>query len=172
MRRQAGVTMVELLMVVVFAAIIVVITLYASSSFIGRSSMRGATNEMVSFLQLARMEAVSRNRECRFVVNTASRALEIWDSMGTMSTADDVRIHAASVPTAVNFGRPDVGAAVTLDPIGTGSFQTVIASDGTVSAGVGSVFLAGAQSYGCVDVHAAGGVAMLYWNGSTWLESN
>ena len=172
MRRQAGVTMVELLMVVVFAAIIVVITLYASTSFIGRSSMRGATTEMVSFLQLARIEAVSRNRDCRFVVDTASRALEIWDSMGTMSTADDVRIHAATVPSVVNFGRPDVGATVTLDPIGTSDFQTIVASDGTVSVGVGSVFLAGAESYGCIDVQAAGGVQILYWNGSAWVESN
>jgi prepilin-type N-terminal cleavage/methylation domain-containing protein len=169
MRDQRGMTLIELLVVAGLVAITVAVTVIASAPWIARESMRSAASNVVSTIQRAKIEAVSRNRDCRFVVDTAAGNLEIWDSLGTPSTLDDVLLHQAELPSVVGFARPDSGGVATLDPIATDRYQTVFASDGSVNTGVGGVYLQGGDGYGNVAVHAAGGTEVRYWNGTSWV---
>lgn len=169
MRDQRGVTALELVVVVTILSVTVTFTAIHSMPWMARESMRSAANEIVSFMQLAKIEAASRNRQCRFVIDTSNGALEIWDSMGTDDVADDSRLHVGSLPSSVNFQRPDAGDTVTLDEIdGTTRYQAVFRSDGIVALGAGVVFLHGGEKFGNVQAHAAGGTEIQYWNGSAW----
>lgn len=173
MRDERGVTTLELLVVVTILAVGVTFTAIHSMPWMARESMRSAANTMVSFMQLTKMEAASRNRDCRFVVDTVNATLEIWDSMGTAPDTDDVRLHVESLPSSVNFQRPDPGAVVTLDEIVAAQvYQAVFGSDGIVALGAGAVFIHGGEDFGSVQLHAAGGTEIEYWNGSGWVEGH
>jgi Tfp pilus assembly protein FimT len=162
-------TLIELVIVVAIMALAVAATVIFSAPWLARESMRSAANDVHSYMQLSKIEAASRNRDTRFVVDTVNGTLEVWDSLGTDSDGDDVRLHVASLPTAVIFSRPDVGDPVTLDQIsGTKRYEAVFASDGLVSDGVGAVFLYGGEKYGSIHLHAAGGTEIKYWSGTGW----
>jgi prepilin-type N-terminal cleavage/methylation domain-containing protein len=169
MRSQRGMSLIELVVVVAIGCLAVAVTVICSAPWVARESMRSAANDVHSFMQLAKIEAASRNRDARFVVDTQNRTLEVWDSLGTDSDGDDVRLHVASLPTTVIFDRPDVGDPVTLDHIsGTKRYEAVFTSDGIVSDGVGAVFLYGGEKFGSVELYAAGGTEIKYWNGTGW----
>jgi prepilin-type N-terminal cleavage/methylation domain-containing protein len=169
MRNQRGLTLIEALVVVALGAITVSATLIYSAPWLGRESMRSAANDLQAFLQLAKIEAVSRNRDCRVVLDTGSGGLEILDSLGTGDPADDTVLHAHRLPPAVRFERPDTGPLVTFADLGGGAYHAVFSSAGVVSAGAGAVYLRGGFEYGCVEVHGAGAVAISYWNGTGWV---
>ena len=169
MRDQRGLTLIELIVVVAVVSVMVGITVAYSLPWLAKETMRSGANDVQSFMQLAKIEAVSRNRECRFVVDASSGTLEVWDSLGTGDDSDDVRLHLSSLPTSIAFERPDFGDVITLEQIDSSlRFQSVFGSDGVISSGDGAVFLRGGEGFGNVEVYAAGGIEMHYWNGSTW----
>lgn len=169
MHHQRGTTLIELVVIVAILSFALAITVVASGQWIGRESMRSGVSDMHSILQLAKIEAVSRNRATRFVVNTSSRLLEVWDTLGTDDTSDDERLHDRAVPGSVRFARPDTGDVVTMDLIdGTESYQCIFRSDGMIAGGMGAIYLQGGEEYGSVQVHAAGGVEIYYWSGAEW----
>jgi prepilin-type N-terminal cleavage/methylation domain-containing protein len=169
MRAQRGLTLIELIVVVAVASVLVGITVAYSVPWLAKETMRSGANDVQSFMQLAKVEAVSRNRECRFVIDASSGSLEVWDSLGTDDDSDDVRLHRGALPTSVAFERPDFGDVITLEQIDSSlRFQSVFGSDGVVASGDGAVFLRGGEGFGNVEVYAAGGVEMHRWNGSGW----
>jgi Tfp pilus assembly protein FimT len=166
-------TLIETLLVVSAAALLLVATAAYSIPWIARESMRSSVYDLQTYLQLARIEAVSRNRDCRFVVDTSSRTLQVWDSNGTTATSDDTRLYNRALPTSVSFARPDGGSAVTYTQIGAGSsYQVVFTSDGTVSSGTGEAVVFGGQSFAKIEVFGAGGTRMEKWNGSGWVSGS
>jgi len=172
-RDQRGVTVFELLIVVAIVSVAVTVTVVYSTPWMVRESMRGAANHVSSFMQLTKIEAVSRNRDCRFLIDVSKAEIEIWDSLGSDDVSDDVRLHRSSIPSHVSFARPDSGDVITLDPVAPSvSYQTVFTSDGLVSDGVGGVYLHGGETFGSILVHAAGGVEIRYWNGTAWREGS
>lgn len=169
MSSQRGISLVELVVACAIGVILLTVTLVYASPWIGRESMRSVANDVASYMQLARIQAVSRNRDCRFVVNTSTGMLEIWDSLGTSSTSDDQKLSQRSIPESVTFDRPDAGDVVTLDPAGgPGAYQVTLAPDGTAPSGTGAVYLAGGEAFGSVEIQAAGAVQIAYWNGGAW----
>jgi len=168
MGNQRGVTLIEMVAVVAVASVMLVSAIGYSVPWMAKQTMRSAVHDVRSFMQLAKIEAVSRNHECRFVVDGVNRTLEVWDMLGNTDPTDDVLLHDGRVPDPVSFDRPDGGTPVTLQVIGAKVFQTVFASDGTVSSGSGDVFFHSAESFGRIGVHAAGGTTISYWNGSAW----
>jgi hypothetical protein len=127
--------------------------------------------DVQSYLQLTRIEAVSRNRDCRFVVDTQSRIVQVLDGNGTSSTTDDTLLYETTLPPQVQFARPDSGSAVTLSQIGSSSaYETVFTSDGIVNAGSGEVAVFGGDEYNRVLVYGAGGVSVDRWSGSGWVN--
>ena len=169
MRNQNGLTLVELVVVVAIASLALGMTIVFSTPWIARESMRGCASEMYSFMQLAKIEAVSRNRDCLFVVDTETKTLEVWDTKQVDGGTDDERLYTRSMPSAVSFARPDFGDVVTLDQMsGTERYQAVFTPDGMVSLGVGAVFIHGGAGYETIEAHAAGGVEIRRWNGNAW----
>ena len=169
MRESQGITMIELLVVVALAAILISATVVVAAPWLAREEMRSAVNEVNGYLQLARIEAVRRNHECRFVVDRNTSALRVLDTLGTSSLADDVVLHRRTLRGAVAFARPDIGEPVTLDQIGaTPSYHTVFTADGMVDSGTGTVYLGGGGEFGSVSVYAAGGTELERWNGTSW----
>lgn len=169
MKNQNGMTLVELLIVVAVASLILVATAAYSLPWIARESMRGAVYDVQTYVQLARIEAVSRNRPCRFVVNPTTSVISVMDTMGTTGDlTDDDTLYRTTLPSSVTFARPTLGNAVTTTDLGTGWFDTRFAADGLVEAGTGEVHLFGGQRFGRVRVFLAGGVQVERWNGSAW----
>ena len=153
MQNQRGLTLIELVVVVAIAALMVGATLVLATPWIARESMRSGVNEMASFVQLTKIESVSRNRECRFIVDKEARTMEIWDTWTAGDSSDDERIHLQALPSAVHFARPDSGDVITLQQIpGTERYQAVLGADGMVNEGTGTVFLYGGDKYGAEAV--------------------
>ncbi len=169
MSSQRGISLIELVVACAIGVLMLIVTLVYAAPWIGRESMRSVANDVASYMQLARIQAVSRNRECRFVVDTSAGTLEVWDSLGTSSTTDDQKLSERSIPSTVIFDRPDSGSVVTLGPTSVaGAYQVILASDGTAPSGTGAVYIAGGEAFGSVEIQAAGAVQIAYWGGSAW----
>jgi len=171
MHKQNGMTLIELVIVVALASVTLVATATYSLPWIARERARSAVYDVQSYLQLTRIEAVSRNRDCRFVLDTSTRSLQVLDGNGTSATNDDVLLYGTTLPSQIQFARPDTGSAVTLQQVGTSSaYETVFTSDGIVSAGTGDVALFGGDEFNRVMVFGAGGVSVDRWAGSGWVD--
>jgi Tfp pilus assembly protein FimT len=165
-------TLIELVIVVALASVTLLATATYALPWIARERARSAVYDVQSYLQLTRIEAVSRNRDCRFVLDTSTRSLKVFDGNGTTATkGDDVLLYETTLPTQIQFARPDTGNAVTLSQVGTSSvYETVFTSDGIVSDGTGEVALYGGEEYNRVMVFGAGGVSVDRWAGSGWVD--
>ena len=172
MNNQKGMTLIELVIVVALASVTLVAAATYSLPWIARERARSAVYDVQSYLQLTRIEAVSRNRQCRFVLDTATRSLQVFDGNGTTATkADDVLLYETNLPSQIQFARPDTGNAVTLAQVGTSSvYETVFTSDGIVAQGTGEVALFGGDEFNRVMVFGAGGVSVDRWAGSGWVD--
>jgi Tfp pilus assembly protein FimT len=169
MGNTKGMTLIETLLVLSAAALMLVATAAYSIPWLARENMRSAVYDLQTYMQLTRIEAVSRNRECRMVLNTSTRTLVIFDGNGTSTATDDTMLYRRSLPTSVSFARPDAGPAVSLAQIGaTPSYQVKFSSDGTVTDGSGTVHVFGGDSYGRISVYAAGGTLVERWDGANW----
>ena len=170
MRKDAGLTLPELLMVVALAALLLVATAAYSVPWLARESMRSAAYDVQRSIQTARIQAVSRNHECRFVINTANRLVRVVDTMGTAALADDQILDEVELPDTISFARPDIGLPVTLTPLGGAWFGARFNSEGTVTQGWGEIVMFGGNQFGRISLFAAGGVQADRWNGSSWLR--
>ncbi|MDX1388459.1 MAG: GspH/FimT family pseudopilin [Acidobacteriota bacterium] len=172
-RGERGITMIELLVVVTLGLLIVTATAATALPWIARERMRSAIYDVQTFVQIARVEAVSRDQDCRFVIDTDARDLWVMDSVGTSTRTDDVVLHSRKLPDWIEIDRPDAGAAVTMQQIGTtDSYEVVFTSDGIASSGAGEVCLFGGERYGRLTVFGAGGVLVERWDGSSWNEGS
>jgi prepilin-type N-terminal cleavage/methylation domain-containing protein len=172
MNNQKGMTLIELTIVLSLASVTLVAAATYSLPWIARERTRSAVYDVQSYLQLTRIEAVSRNRQCRFVLDTSTRNMQVFDGNGTPATkADDVLLYQTNLPAQIQFARPDVGNAVTLAQVGTSSvYETVFTSDGIVFQGTGEVSLYGGDEYNRIMVFGAGGVSVDRWAGSGWVD--
>jgi len=165
---QHGFTLVELLVVTALAVTVMAATATFAIPMVAREAMISSAYSVQNYLQLARVEAVSRNRDCRFVVDTGARSLQVLDTLGTASPGDDEVLYDTTLPAAVSFTRPDSGGAVTLTSLGGNAFGAVFDSDGTVESGSGELVLFGGDSFLKVSLHAGGGVGLEQWSGAAW----
>jgi Tfp pilus assembly protein FimT len=160
-------TLTELLAVLGLVSALAVMTVGYSLPLLARETMRSAMHDTLAALQIAKMEAAARNRDCRLVVNTTSGALRVWDTRSTSTTTDDTLLHEQRLPDAVGFARPDGGSVVTLPEVAPSSYETSFTSQG-MALGTGDVFLVGGDRYGRISVHAAGGVVAAVWSDGVW----
>ena len=168
MKRQRGVTLTELLIVLAVASLgLLAVGTYAVP-WIAREGLRSAIYDVQTYMQLARIEAISRNRDCRFVVDTATNRIGVLDTAGTASVGDDILLYESDLPDTVSFARPDTGSAVTLNNVSGTTFQTRFGNDGIVNIGTGEVVMFGGSKYEKVEVFGAGGIRIQKWNGTGW----
>jgi len=168
-RFESGYTLSELLVVLAMVALVLMLSLTYAIGWIGRAECRGGVYAMQSFLQRARMEAVARNRACRFTVDTATRKMRVYDLVDVASNSDDLLLSDTTLSPKLSFARPDPGAAVTLSSISGTTYGATFASDGSLSAGAGVVTLLSGEGYLRVSLYGAGGATIERWNGAAWV---
>ena len=162
--------MIELVVVVSTMSLVMAAAAAVSVPIIARENMRSTVYDIQTFLQLAKLESVSRNRPCRFVVNTKRHRLFVLDGQGTSTMNDDRVLYEKKLPSSVVFARPDGnGQAIDIDKINGFTYQTVFTSDGFVSDGAGSLYLHDGESYQALSVYVAGGLQAADWNGHEWI---
>ena len=114
MRNERGMSLAEVTIVMVLVAIITTAVATYSIPWLGREEMRGAVYTIQEYLQLARVQAVSRNRDCRFLIDSGSRRVSVVDLNDPSTASDDISLYSATLSSRVTFVRPDTGSAVTL----------------------------------------------------------
>lgn len=168
MNGQRGITLTELLIVLAVASLALLAVGTYALPWVAREGLRSAVYDVQTYMQLARIEAISRNRDCRFVVDTSTNRIAVLDTAGTSSTGDDILLYESDLPDTVSFARPDSGAAVTLDNVSGSIYQTRFGNDGIVNLGTGIVHMFGGSKYEKVEVFGAGGIRIQRWNGTQW----
>ena len=170
MSKESGMTLIEIMVVLVIASLVISVAFVYSLPWLSKETMRSTAFDVQTYLQLARIEAVSRNRNVRFVIDTGNKQLEVWDGMGTASTVDDEVLYLTDIASSIEFVNPGVGDAVTMAQIGGGDeYQCIFSSDGTVGTGAGgAVVVYGGEEYGRVSVFDAGGIQVEKWNNGAW----
>ena len=166
---ERGFSLPEMLLLLAIAGLIATLSVTYAVAWLGRADSRGAVYSVQTFLQRARMEAVSRNRACRFTVDTSTRRARVYDLVDPADTTDDLLLSDTTLSSKVSFARPDSGSAVTLAWISGSTYGATFASDGSVSAGAGLVVLQGGDGYFRVNLYGAGGAAVERWNGGSWV---
>lgn len=167
---ERGFTLLEMLSILAFAVLLLALAAVAGRPLIGNEKARGAVYEIQSVVQLARMEAVTRNRETRLLLCPAQREMMVTDTFGTVSTSDDQMLYGATFAEGVMFQHPGGGAAVGWESLGGSPawFQIRFASDGTVEAGEGDVVVHGGEHYGRVAVFSSGASQVTKWRQGSW----
>ena len=172
MQGEQGMSLAELIVVMAVMAVIVSAVATYSIPWLGREEMRGAIYTVQEYLQLARAQAITRNRDCRFMVDTATRTVSVVDLVDPSTTSDDITLYQATLSSKTSFARPDGGAAVTLAPLTGSVYQATLASDGSVTSGAGLIAMQGGDGSYRINLYGAGGVRVERWDGSSWVSGS
>ncbi|HEU4402962.1 MAG TPA: GspH/FimT family pseudopilin [Candidatus Polarisedimenticolia bacterium] len=168
MRHEQGMSLAEISIVLALAAIVITVAVTYALPWIGREEMRGAVYQVQTHLQLARIQAVTRNRSCRFVIDGASGRVQVFDLVDPASATDDIQLADLTLPSTVAFSRPDSGSAITLTAGSGTQYLATFAADGSVSDAAGEIVLKGGDRYDKVTLYGAGGIRVEHWDGSAW----
>jgi prepilin-type N-terminal cleavage/methylation domain-containing protein len=109
--RHAGFTLIELLITLAIAAILLVMALPSFNEFRERSLLRGTTDSVLALVQLARFEAVQRDRPATMTF-LAPGAPTLW-CVGAREGRNGCDCFVTD-PTAADFC--DLGSFPSLDP--------------------------------------------------------
>jgi prepilin-type N-terminal cleavage/methylation domain-containing protein len=169
MRGDEGMSLAEVTVVMVVVALIATAAASYTIPWLGREEMRGAVYQVQQYLQVARVQAISRNRSCRFQIDTSNRRMTVYDLNDPANTTDDILLNDATLSSKITFARPDSGSAVTLTSLGGTLYGATFASDGSVSAGAGLVAIQGGDGNYRVNLYGAGGVRVERWDGGAWM---
>jgi len=165
---ERGITFPEILIVVFLMFVLAIVAVNGSLSWLNAEEVRSAVYQTQTLLQLARVESVTRNRECAFVINTATGRIQVRDLGGTVSPADDITLADVGISSKVSFASPDGNPPMTLTDLTAGRWGAVFASDGSVSSGAGVITMRGKERYNRIALYAAGGSRVERWDSSAW----
>ncbi len=166
-----GISLVELLVVLAVGSLALTVTITVSVPLIAREQGRSAAYDLRTQMQRAKVEAVTRNHQCRMTVDESTKTLQVLDSMGTTGTLDDQILSKVVFPGPVAFARPDGGDAVQLETVSGDTSQVRFDSDATVAGGAGEVVLYAGSDYMKVEIFPSGGIELTTWDGSAWVSS-
>jgi type II secretory pathway pseudopilin PulG len=129
LKNAAGLTLVELLVVLAMVGAIMVVAMPSITKFRQRMRLDSAAYELVGDLQLAQVEAVKRNQSLQ-VTLMGTTQYQI-DSIGTRTLTDGVEFYSA--PVAVRFaafGPPVTGPATYILKLGSRQKSVVLSASG------------------------------------------
>jgi hypothetical protein len=110
-----------------------------------------------TLLQLARLEAVSREVDCRLEVDRHARRLEVWDSRGTPDPGDDLLLYRSAVPAQAKL----LWVGLDAEPQALPRFEIRFDPRGRVRGGAGEVRVLGLPRSGSVEVRESGELLLL-----------
>lgn len=115
MRRNIGLTLIELLTVIAIVAILSAIAAPSFSGLIAKKRVEGALTELITDLQFARSEAVQRNTNVRITFGTGCYVIHTIGSTATSCTQSG----GASLGTGavgIKTVKLDAGSTVSFSP--------------------------------------------------------
>lgn len=128
--RQAGFTLIELMIVLVIVAIGLVVALPSYSTWMANSRVRNAAESILNGIQLARAEAVMRNARVQFV-STATSDWTVGCSVPTATCPAVIQTRVASEGSrGVRVTESNSGTANTVFFNGFGSSVTTAGAAG------------------------------------------
>jgi len=127
MTRNHHYSLPELLAVIGTICLLLLATSATYIPTLSTGSLEGSVHDLHVAIQIARVEAVSRNRDCRIEIDSNQHSVQIYDSLGTAGTADDRLLHQLDFPAGIQLTHPD--ASVTFTPEGTVNKPTLIGVD-------------------------------------------
>jgi hypothetical protein len=158
-RRQSGIGLGELLLLVAVASLTVVAAVtHLLPGSVSRESVSGMAQRVHTALQRARVEAVSLERPCRVIVDGTSVA--VVDTMGTASPTDDRSIHRATFPDTITVGT-----------LGTAGGAPFVEFRPGGDAAPGAITLFDGNEYRRVTVAPTARLSIERWDGSRWLPA-
>jgi len=169
MRGEQGMSLAEITVVMVVMAVIVTAVGSYSIPWLGREDMRGAIYQVQQSIQLARAQAITRNRDCQFRIDTSSLRASVVDLNDPSTSTDDITLNTVTISSKVSFARPDGGSAVTLANVSGSLYQATFSANGSVSSGAGLIAVQGGDGNYRINLYGAGGVRVERWDGSAWV---
>ncbi len=166
-RRQAGLTILEVLITLAILGLLLTIAGAATLEGARHEKVRGAVQEVRTLLARARIEAVKRNAPCQFALEPVSGTMQVIDTRGTSATTDDVVIASGRLPSQVALGTPDASTPVTLQASALGVYFAEFAQTGAVT-GAGQVALRCGNACARVTVYTGGAMRAERWSGGAW----
>ncbi len=161
-RRQRGFSFTELLGVLAISMVALLVSLTVSHEWIKRQAARSAVYEIQSHLKLAQTHAITLTKDCAFIVNDATRLVQIFD------TVNNLELFSVTLSPTITFDRPDAGPPITIKPLSGNRWTTVYSPQGSIVDGPGHIAVRGGDGYHRIVVYPAGGVAVERWNGTGW----
>lgn len=155
-------TFVELVCVLALSAVAALAVMSYSVSWIDREAAHSAVYQIQAQMQAARMEAVSRADECRFVIDAGTRTLFVTDRVGAV-------LHREQLAGAVAFADPDGGDSITLNLVSGQTYDATFTSAGIVTSGAGSIVVEGGGDYRRITLLVGGGVQLEHRVGHAWV---
>jgi len=153
---QRGVGLGESLILVAVAALAVVAaTARVLPGATTNETVRGAAQRVHTQFQLARVEAVSRDRPCRVAVAPDDRIVRVMDTLGTPAPGDDRILHETVLPGTVSL-------ATTKGGNGDLEFRSDGSSDG------GGIELFDGVARQRVSADPSAHLRIERWDGSRW----
>jgi len=165
---ERGSSLAELVIVLALVTVAVLVLAVYSLPWLHAEEARSAVYQTQMFLQLARVEAITRNRACRFEIDGDARRIRVYDLNDPSDSTDDLPIADATLSSRVSFGAPGGGAAITLTHASGATYHATFSPDGSVSSGSGSISIQGRDQFERIALYGAGGTRVERWNGSAW----
>ena len=109
---RCGFTIIEMVIVVLIAALLAAITIPRASSFLDRIEVRGAMTEAESMFSLARHYAISRGTQSTLEIDPAARTLTVKALGQVIETREIGAAHGVAIGTN--------RTSITYSPIGVG----------------------------------------------------
>jgi len=167
-RHERGFSLVELVIVMVLAGLLITAGVVFALPWIAREEIRSAAYALQTHLQLARVQAATRNRDCAFVLDAQAGLMQVVDLNDPSNNSDDTLITSARLPRTVAFADPTGGSPITLTLLSGSIYRATFAADGSVASGAGVVTLSGGDRYERLTLFGAGGVRTDTWDGTAW----
>lgn len=131
MRRQSGVTLIELLVGLTLLAVLLRIAVPSFTVMVQNASIRAVAESIQNGLNIARNEALERNRTVRFTMNgTGWQVCEMDDTATSCPTGNEIQSRAAAEAGGAGTVTPQERNASTNVAVGTPTFTGAISFNG------------------------------------------
>lgn len=111
-------------------------------------------------LQLARVEAASRQVPCRFIYDPEQRSLEVFDTRGTAEPGDDTVLYRTRLNREVAMSRHERWSPLPKE-LSHHPFEVIFQPNGRVTRGAGKIVIASNLGQETLSIHENGELAVV-----------
>lgn len=164
-RESYGMSPPELLIFVAAASLALCATAVRLLPLSGASTDLPAVDSVHVLLQLARVEAASRDVPCRFVFEPGSQMLRVFDTLGTDQRQDDRLLYKTRLAGHVALSRMERWHPLPSE-FAQHPFEVIFQPSGRVSSGAGKILIASELGDETLSIYETGELAVVTASGS------